>query len=123
MYIQYISGKPFITNAETIMAVAVGADININVSFYSNDKTEPRVKWYSLINESRIAIRNILGDMFNIDTFEDEVHVLYHNKMVIQQGFTTQLALRDIKSTDLTKYEVEIINSIGVAFHSVTLVP
>ena len=81
------------------------------------------MKWYNLINESRIANRNILGDMYNIDTFEDEVHVPYHNKTVIQQGFTTQLALRDIKSTDLTKYEVEIINSIGVAFHSVTLAP
>ena len=105
------------------MAVANGSDIKVNVSFYSNDRVEPRVKWYKVENGSRIEIRNIPWEIFYTITFEDEVHVPYYDKIVIQQGFTSQLALRDIKSTDLTEYKVEISNSIGVAVHSIILAP
>ena len=113
----YLSpGKPHITDKADIIYAASETTVMLNVSYFSNDGTEPVAHWFKIVNDSKIQINNAQG-RFQYETLQHAVEVLYYNVKILQFGYMTQLLIKDIQSEDFVEYEVEITNSLNMVSH------
>ena len=115
------SGKPYISDSKKIIDVPVGGNISLNVSFYSNDGSQPAIKWFAVMNDLELELSYSQEQIFRISTFPDSVHVLYYETDVQEQGTTTQLIIDHVKAEDFMTYKVIISNTIGTVNHKVVL--
>ena len=114
-------GKPYISDPKTIIDVPVGGNVSLNVSFYSNDGSEPGIKWVTVMNDSELEVSDFQKDGYHISTFADYVLVSYYGTDVVEPGNTTQLTIDNVKADDFKAYTVIIKNTIGTMNHTVVL--
>ena len=106
------TGKPIVTDGVHDVAAPKHENSSIIVDFYSNDGSDPSVKWYKIIGGEKHYLSNQDGKLF-LETSAVVVNVKYYTVSVAQQGNRTHLLLQNISESDFGEYEVEIHNSIG----------
>ena len=114
-------GKPYISDSKTIIDVPVGGNVSLNVSFYSNDGSEPVIKWVTVMNNSELEVSKSQEEGYHISTFADDVLVSYYGTDVMEPGNTTRLTIDNVKAEDFKSYIVKIENTIGTMNHTVVL--
>ena len=108
-------GKPHITNKTDVIYAASEHAIKLNVSYFSNDRTEPTAQWFKIVNDTKEDISS--QGRFHNENLQLDVQVLYYNVKITQAGYMTQLCIEDIQSEDFAEYEVEIKNSLSMVSH------
>ena len=113
-------GKPQITNKSDIIYAASETAVKLNVSYFSNDGTEPVTHWFKVVNDTKVQINSTQGRI-HYKTIPHDVQVLYYHVKIIQAGYMTQLLIQDIQAEDFVEYEVEIVNSLDMVSHQSVL--
>ena len=115
-------GKPYIVSSKKSIDVLVGDTVRVNVSFYSNDGSQPGISWFKVMNDSKSEVLISHEERHHISTFDEDVLLSYYDTDILQRGTTTQLSINNVKSDDFMAFKVKINNTIGTADYTVTLV-
>ena len=97
-------------------------NVAVNVTFYSNDGTEPLVAWWRKDKESKIQIQN-RENKYTAETFKTTVYVKFYLKTIQQPGYLSQLLISNISDSDFATYQIEVFNSVGIVTSDITISP
>lgn len=110
------------TSRKLDVTAAVLDNSTMEVSFYSNDGTDPAVQWYKIENGAAQEISNNSSRMFH-KTKPDQVFVNFYNVSFLQTGNKSHLFIQNVSVDDFSEYEVIITNTMGPTVTKLQLNP
>ena len=81
------------------------------MTYYSTG-SNPRVKWYRIVNKIKEYISN-QGNRAVYQTTVVEVQVSFYSVRITQPGYNSKLTIIAALASDFGEYEIEVSNSIG----------
>ena len=115
-------GKPQIIVLKKHIPASIGDFLQLNVTFCSNDNTDPSVAWYRINGTSSTKIQNGTGS-YVYQTTDTEVSVSCYSTVSRQSGYVTILTVANVKTFHFAKFSVQINNSLGSAEAEIIVSP